>query len=120
MACSCKLEALSQYLRSSLRSRVVTERSIHTKKRECPLEKAFAVPLIATCQNALGWHQIIISWHAPHRRLVPISTNPPLFYALLRTHGTVVVVASGRSDSRQLRIVFASWDAWHCHFINYL
>ncbi|KAK2819704.1 hypothetical protein Q7C36_021350 [Tachysurus vachellii] len=36
------------------------------------------------------------------------------------THGTVVVVASGRSDSRQLRIVFASWDAWHCHFINYL
>lgn len=48
MACSCKLEALSQYLRSSLRSRVVTERSIHTKKRECPLEKAFAVPLIAS------------------------------------------------------------------------
>lgn len=48
-----------------------------------------------------------------------LHPSPP-FFALLRTHGTVVVVASGRADFHQLRIVFASWDAWHCHFINYL
>ncbi|KAG1941405.1 hypothetical protein F2P79_016201 [Pimephales promelas] len=23
-------------------------------------------------------------------------------------------------DNPQLRFVYASWDAWHCHFINYL
>lgn len=48
-------------------------------------------------------------WQAPH--------SPPL--APLRTHGTLTA-ASGCVDSQQLRFVYASWDAWHCHFINYL
>lgn len=39
--------------------------------------------------------------------------------ALLGTHGTSAA-ASGRADSWQLRFVFASWESWHCHFINYL
>lgn len=61
---------------------------------------------------------------APDQNVLARSSSlppppPTPFFALLRTHGTVVV-ASGRDDSRQLRIVFASWDAWHCHFINYL
>ncbi|CAB1425916.1 unnamed protein product [Pleuronectes platessa] len=39
--------------------------------------------------------------------------------ALLGTHGTSAA-ASGCTDSWQLRFVFASWESWHCHFINYL
>lgn len=60
-------------------------------------------------KHVSGWHQMRMPWQAPH--------SPPL--APLRTHGTLTA-ASGCVDSQQLRFVYASWDAWHCHFINYL
>lgn len=60
-------------------------------------------------KHVSGWHQMRMPWQAPR--------SPPL--APLRTHGTLTA-ASGCVDSQQLRFVYASWDAWHCHFINYL
>lgn len=60
-------------------------------------------------KHVSGWHQMRISWQAPQ--------SPP--HAPLGTHG-MSTAASGCVDSQQLRFVFASWHAWHCHFINYL
>ncbi|KAL1270751.1 hypothetical protein QQF64_029767 [Cirrhinus molitorella] len=58
-----------------------------------------------------------VSRLAPDENALASASLSPL--APLRTHGTLTA-ASGCVDSQQLRFVYASWDAWHCHFINYL
>lgn len=70
-------------------------------------------------KHVSGWHQcenVLAS--AAFSPLPPQLTHKHTV-ALLWTHGTSTA-ASGRADSWQLRFVFASWESWHCHFINYL
>lgn len=66
---------------------------------------------LASVWECLGKHSFLPPFH--------YSSRTKHTVALLGTHGTSAA-ASGRADSWQLRFVFASWESWHCHFINYL
>lgn len=77
----------------------------NTNHGECP----------SMCQVGIN---VEMSWQV-FRYLPSHPSSHKHTVALPGTHGRSAA-ASGCTDSWQLCFIFASWESWHCHFINYL